>query len=113
MVGFAGLIGSGRTELWEAVLGLRRGHSALGEFDREWVRHNAVYVSEDRKGSGLHLDFSVEDNIALPWLGRFGSLFTNRGEVRQAAEEWRGKLAIKVPDVRDRVGSLSGGISKK
>lgn len=113
VVGFAGLIGSGRTELWEAVLGLRRGHSALGAFDREWVRHHAVYVSEDRKGAGLHLEFSVEDNIALPWLRRFGSVFTHGSEVRQAAEEWRGKLAIKVPDVRDRVGSLSGGNQQK
>ncbi len=113
VVGFAGLIGSGRTELWEAVLGLRRGHPALGTFDREWVKHHAVYVSEDRKGAGLHLDFSVEDNIALPWLGRFGGMFTNRGEVRQSAEIWRENLAIKVPDVRDRVGSLSGGNQQK
>jgi ribose transport system ATP-binding protein len=121
VLGFAGLIGSGRTELWESILGLRAEKFGTGSLDGgiaknrlvDWNDAGVVYVSEDRKGAGLHLDFSVEDNVALPWLSRFGRVMTNKKSVHAAADNWREKLSIKVPDVADRVGSLSGGNQQK
>lgn len=121
VLGFAGLIGSGRTELWESILGLRRENLGSGTLEgesvrrrlKEWNEAGVIYVSEDRKGAGLHLDFSVEDNVVLPWLSRFGKIVTGKKRVRDSAETWQEKLAIKVPSVGDRVGSLSGGNQQK
>jgi ribose transport system ATP-binding protein len=111
ILGFGGLIGSGRTELWESLLGLRA--LAVGWAMTFSVRSRAAYVSEDRKGAGLHLEFSAEDNIALPWLGSFGPIKTDRRAVRCVAEKWREELSIKVADVGDRLGTLSGGNQQK
>lgn len=123
VVGFAGLIGSGRTEAFESVLGLRSpiagvtaesaGQSrATGPF-RQWNNRGVVYISEDRKGAGLHLDFSIEDNIALPWLSRLGRVVPRRGRIRQHAGSWKEALSIKCLLVSDLVGSLSGGNQQK
>ncbi|MBX3115421.1 MAG: sugar ABC transporter ATP-binding protein [Fimbriimonadaceae bacterium] len=113
VLGFAGLIGSGRTELWEEICGLRPGELSQSKNYAGSISRGVVYVSEDRKGAGLHLEFSVQDNIVLPWLGKFGKAVTNRKEVQTCAEGWKEKLSIRVPTVASRVGSLSGGNQQK
>jgi len=113
VLGFAGLIGSGRTELWEEICGLRPGELSQSKNYAGSIANRVVYVSEDRKGAGLHLEFSVQDNIVLPWLGKFGKAVTSRKDVQSCAESWKEKLSIRVPDVATRVGSLSGGNQQK
>lgn len=122
IVGFAGLIGSGRTEMFESILGLRTAASFDTDWEGQpqgratfgvWNRRGAVYVSEDRKGAGLHLDFSVADNIALPWLSQMGRIATDQRRAESRAEHWREALSIKISSVADRVGSLSGGNQQK
>lgn len=113
VLGFAGLIGSGRTELWEELCSLRSGELAQMTNYKTSINRKVVYVSEDRKGAGLHLEFSVQDNIVLPWLGKFGKMITNRNQVQNCAESWKEKLSIRIPNVATRVGSLSGGNQQK
>lgn len=121
IVGFAGLIGSGRTELWEEALGLRAGSARLtlstgvAGFDRykQAMRAGVVYVSEDRKGAGLHLAHSIIKNIALPWLDRYSEIAVNRKRELSTAEKWRERLSIRAGDLSQPVAGLSGGNQQK
>ncbi len=69
--GFAGLVGAGRTELFEALVGVRalgagrveiEGESVKLKTPRDAMRHGFTYLSEDRKGRGLHVDMALKDN---------------------------------------------------
>ncbi len=121
IVGFAGLIGSGRTEVWEEALGLRSGSARLeleggiAGFDqyRAAMRAGVVYVSEDRKGAGLHLEQSIVHNVSLPWLARFSRLRINRPLERVATKKWRDRLSIRTSRLDAPVSGLSGGNQQK
>lgn len=115
--GLAGLIGSGRTETCEGIVGIRKGkgevvvdgvslrHASLSASQRAGL----VYVSEDRKGKGLVVDMSIEENIALACLRQL-----NTAAKRQAvAQKWIGDLKIKVGDPKLPMTSLSGGNQQK
>ena len=73
ILGFAGLVGAGRTELFEGILGLRPGHGAIKVEGRDLKLTNAhqgmeagiVYLSEDRKGKGLLLMQDLRMNLTL------------------------------------------------
>jgi ribose transport system ATP-binding protein len=117
VLGIAGLIGAGRTELLRAIFGLdpvRRGviqlkaHLGPASPAQQWARGLGL-VSEDRKMEGLALSLSIADNLALSSLPAF---------VRPAAlaawsETWIEKLAIRCRGPRQRVGDLSGGNQQK
>jgi ribose transport system ATP-binding protein len=122
ILGIAGLVGSGRTELVRAVFGLDRvksgevtvrhvsGPAAPGRR----IRQGVGLLSEDRKGEGLALDQSITDNLTYPWLRpyqRFG-LLNNRRRAASAAD-WLGKLNTRYRSPAQAVGELSGGNQQK
>ncbi len=125
VVGIAGLIGAGRTELCQSVFGKAYGTQISGELYKdgklislnsvsEAVRNGLAYVTEDRKGDGLVLSNSILRNITLSRLGfvsKHGVL--NADKEHEKAEEYREKLNIKTPSVEQLVNNLSGGNQQK
>jgi len=123
ILGLAGLVGSGRTELARAVFGvdpLRGGEIRLeGQpiriaTPRAAIEHGIYLVPEDRKSSGLLLDVSITENISLPDLASYLRFWLVR-TAREAenARRQRERLKIRAPDVATSVGSLSGGNQQK
>jgi ribose transport system ATP-binding protein len=123
ILGLAGLVGSGRTELARAVFGvdpLRGGEIRLeGEpiriaTPRTAIEHGIYLIPEDRKSSGLLLDVSIAENIALPDLKSYARLWlVNTAREIENARAQRERLKIRTPDVTTSVSSLSGGNQQK
>jgi ABC-type sugar transport system ATPase subunit len=121
ILGFAGLVGAGRTELARAVFGADRIDSGTIELDGQELHirgpQNAIeagigYLTEDRKGEGLALQLGVDQNITLAHLpARLG--FINLAEERRIARRRRDELNIRTPSIRRRVQVLSGGNQQK
>jgi ribose transport system ATP-binding protein len=123
VLGLAGLVGSGRTELLRAVFGLDRVVAgavriAAAEFgaptpDRYW-RHGVGMLSEDRKGEGLMLARSIADNLWLPTLGRRGrSGWLPGGALERDAAPHLQRFAVRCASAAQVVGELSGGNQQK
>ena len=123
IVGLAGLVGSGRTELAMTLFGLDTPLSGTISIDgrpaaipspRHAIRHGIYLVPEDRKRSGLVLEFPIVDNVTLASLPGFSRLgLPDRRAERGAAERQRSSLQIRTPDVDVEVRSLSGGNQQK
>ena len=125
VVGIAGLIGAGRTELCKSVFGRAYGTKISGQLliDGKEVYLNSVseaiqaglaYITEDRKGDGLVLSDSIKHNTTLARL----DFVSERGVVDvdkeyQSADEYKKKLGVKAPSVEQVVGNLSGGNQQK
>jgi ABC-type sugar transport system ATPase subunit len=124
IVGLWGLLGSGRTELARGLLGLDgvvTGEIAFAQ-DRalrailpQDLRQHTAFVTEDRRGEGLLLPFSVADNMALPNLAdmSFGPGLISRAKVRTLATRLIAQLSIKVSGPAQKAGTLSGGNQQK
>jgi ribose transport system ATP-binding protein len=121
ILGFAGLVGSGRTELMEGVVGLRTAHGRLtvrGKPTRirsleDASRLGLAYLTEDRKGHGLLLDQQMRPNLTLLGLDRFvHGLIDERAEDR-ALDKAIADFDIRAPDRAVLVGNLSGGNQQK
>ena len=127
ILGFAGLVGAGRSEVAQALFGVEpalEGTISIGGGEPLSIRsaqtaiNNGIYlVPEDRRETGLLLDWSIRDNISLPMLSRdaVGGPFqlVNRARETQVAQQERSSLNIKAPDVMTRAGNLSGGNQQK
>ena len=122
IVGLAGLVGAGRTELAEAIFGATpplgwevrvNGSPCRIRSPKEAMKHGIAYVSEDRKGVGLHLSLSVIDNITLANLRAYGDFMLSRQQERQAAGTWKQELDIRAGDLEDAVVNVSGGNQQK
>ncbi|WP_280156510.1 sugar ABC transporter ATP-binding protein [Piscinibacter sp. XHJ-5] len=124
ILGFAGLIGAGRTEVARAVFGadpVDAGSVRLGgvplqiRSPRDAIRHGIAYLSEDRKGEGLALGMTVAHNVSLANMravcGRLG--FIRFDEEEAAAQRYVQSLAIRTPTTRQPVRLLSGGNQQK
>jgi ribose transport system ATP-binding protein len=123
ILGLAGLVGSGRTELARALFGIDAllggrvhidGAPVNADSPRAAIERGLYFVPEDRKRSGLLLDVSIAENIALPNL----RAFARRGLVdsdreRRNAERHRRELDIRAPGVNTAAGLLSGGNQQK
>jgi len=124
ILGVAGLIGAGRTEIAMGLCGLRKlksGKVKLGERDvtpRSYVdsiTNGIVYLSEDRKGAGVFVDLSIAQNIsalALERVSQFGILISRVKERAQAAR-LGDSLNLKYGSLDDAVSTLSGGNQQK
>ena len=123
IVGLAGLLGAGRTELARLVFGADRpsrgrviiaGRDVTPKTPRQAIAAGVGFLPEDRKRHGLVLMRSVGENIGLPNLARWsrGGVVSLRTE-REAAERWIAELRIKTPHVAERVVRLSGGTQQK
>ncbi len=125
VVGIAGLMGAGRTELAMSVFGHSYGTNISGRLVKngqeikvanvhDAIRHGIAYATEDRKTYGLNLIETIRRNITASALGkvaRWGVVDRN-GETR-IAEQYRRDLNIKTPTVEAVVGKLSGGNQQK
>jgi ribose transport system ATP-binding protein len=122
VLGIAGLVGAGRTELLRMLFGLdsvRSGQIRLGAYVgpasplRRW-QQGAGMISEDRQGEGLAVKLSVADNVTLSNLRGFGPagiVLPMRQET--AAKRWIDRLGIRCRNPRDTVQTLSGGNQQK
>ena len=119
ILGFAGLIGAGRTEMAEAVCGLRAKSTGTVSIDGTPVRIKNVqdavnaglaYLSEDRKGTGLTLGMSIAQNMTLASLKK---RWIRPREEAVTARRRVADLKIKVGSIHDPVSSLSGGNQQK
>ena len=124
ILGFAGLMGAGRTELARAVFGADRidagevlvqGRKVSIRSPEDAVAHGIGYLSEDRKHFGLATGMDVETNIALASMKRFLSagFLIDQAAVESAGERYVRQLGIKTPSVRQQVRLLSGGNQQK
>jgi ribose transport system ATP-binding protein len=124
VLGVAGLMGAGRTELLESLFGWRRttkesrvtlnGRPLAVNDPRAAIKAGLAFVSEDRKAQGLALDLDVGGNITLAQLKRFTRLgFIQTAREEEAARESIARLGIKTPDARGAVANLSGGNQQK
>jgi ribose transport system ATP-binding protein len=121
ILGFAGLVGAGRTELARAVFGADRIDSGTVELEgrelnimnpQDAIEAGIGYLTEDRKSEGLALQLGVDQNITLAHLPtRFR--FINLVEERRIARRRRDELNIRTPSIRRSVQVLSGGNQQK
>jgi len=125
IVGFAGLMGSGRTELALSLFGNPKGYRTSGEMlvqgkkahlthPSKAIQAGMAYASEDRKAAGLILIQDVKQNITLANLREIADrgVVNNNAEIK-IAEEYRGSLNIKTPSIEQKVSNLSGGNQQK
>lgn len=123
ILGFAGLVGAGRSEVAQTIFGVDAPLAGTVSVDGAPVRISSpqdaiargIYlIPEDRRNSGLVLELLIRENITLPSLPRYASAgLIQFDEERKVAEEMRGKLNIKAPSVEARAGNLSGGNQQK
>ncbi|MFG6667796.1 sugar ABC transporter ATP-binding protein [Halomonas sp. HNIBRBA4712] len=122
VLGLAGLVGAGRTEIAEAIMGLRRKSAGEILIDGEPVTltsprdahaRGLAYLSEDRQGKGLQLSFSVTQNVTDLSLSRYTRGLIRHGQARARAEEYQARLSIKAARLAAPVGLLSGGNQQK
>ncbi|WP_431886287.1 multiple monosaccharide ABC transporter ATP-binding protein [Micromonospora wenchangensis] len=125
VVGIAGLMGAGRTELAMSVFGRSYGRDVRGRlFVRgrevrantvaQAIEHGIAYVTEDRKRFGLNLIDDVRRNVSAAALGRLARLgWVNGNEEIRVAEQSRRDMNIKTTSVMAVVGKLSGGNQQK
>jgi ribose transport system ATP-binding protein len=125
ILGFAGLVGAGRTEIAEALIGIRKASAGEIAFEgrrieihrtQDAVRHGLSYLSEDRQGSGVITGFTVTQNTTLVSLPRYSStafgLIAKKKE-KEAAGQYQKMFNIKTPSLDTRLENLSGGNQQK
>lgn len=125
IVGIAGLMGSGRTELAMSIFGKAYGKNITGQLFKDGrpiqnhtvnqaIENGFAYVTEDRKNYGLILMDDIKRNISLTGLGKLSSnmVVDDKKEIL-VAEEMRKKLKIKTPNIFQKTGNLSGGNQQK
>ncbi|MBU3114737.1 sugar ABC transporter ATP-binding protein [Clostridium lacusfryxellense] len=124
ILGFAGLMGSGRTEVARAIFGADaietgeifiKGNKVLIKSPGDAVKHGIGYLSEDRKQYGLTVGMDVESNIVLSTFNKFTGHFgwVNVSKTKAIAEKMVKDLRIKTPSISQKVKFLSGGNQQK
>ncbi|CAM3225138.1 sugar ABC transporter ATP-binding protein [Deinococcus saxicola] len=122
VLGFAGLVGSGRTELFEGLLGLRRhtarqvrvgGRPTRIDSPGRAAKAGVVYLSEDRKGKGLLVDFQLRPNLTLMTLEAYARPFLNIGAEERALEGAVKTYGIRTGRLDVPASALSGGNQQK
>jgi ribose transport system ATP-binding protein len=123
ILGFAGLIGSGRTEVMEAIFGVTPAVSGTMTLDgkpfvprksRDAIARGVFLAPEDRKRHGLVLPMSVAENTSLPNIGSYSRWgWLDRARERRVAEAEVARLKTRTPSIRQRVVNLSGGNQQK
>jgi ribose transport system ATP-binding protein len=122
ILGMSGLVGAGRTELSEAVFGVRsltagelllEGRSLRITSPADAIAAGVLLVPEDRRLYGLVLPESVGFNLSLPNLDRLGAYWISRSAERELQATWIERLRVKTPSAAQTVGLLSGGNQQK
>jgi inositol transport system ATP-binding protein len=124
ILGFAGLMGSGRTEIVEAIFGLGKldkgdiyvnGEKIQIKSCRDAIKIGIGLITDDRKYKGLIMPLSIEDNILLPNLRTYsrGGVLLNMKSMANTGEQYIRMLRIKTPSPKQLVSNLSGGNQQK
>jgi putative multiple sugar transport system ATP-binding protein len=125
IVGIAGLMGAGRTELAQSIFGNAKNYKLQGDLyvdgmpanykhTKDAIKAGIAYVTEDRKGNGLFLLQDIKNNISAGNLkGISSNGIINENEEIKVAEEYRTSLGIKTPSIQQLTGNLSGGNQQK
>ncbi len=123
ILGFAGLVGSGRTELMETIFGVTPAESGkmildgkpyLPRAPRDAIQRGVYLAPEDRKRHGLVLPMSVAENTSLPNVGSYNRWgWLDRATEKRVAETEVARLRTKTPSIRQKVVNLSGGNQQK
>ena len=123
IVGLAGLVGSGRTQLAECIFGLTakdsgeiliEGKHVEMDSPREAIEHSIAYLPEDRRKHGLILEMSIAENTTLSSLSKISDLGILRINIeKQSAGDFSRRLRVKAPSVETLAGNLSGGNQQK
>lgn len=123
ILGVAGLMGAGRTEIMRAIFGVDPHESGKLYFEgkeihiknpRDAIRHGFGFITENRKTEGLILDFSIERNIALPSEERLAqSHVINDNKEFDFSSELSKRLGVKAQDINLPASTLSGGNQQK
>jgi putative multiple sugar transport system ATP-binding protein len=125
IVGIAGLMGAGRTELAQSIFGNPAGYRLKGELfihgqkkqfnnTSDAIKAGIAYVTEDRKGNGLILIQDVKQNISISNLKEIAKNgVINQNEEINVGNDYRKSLNIKTPSIAQTVGNLSGGNQQK
>ena len=123
ILGFAGLVGAGRTETARALFGadphesgeiLINGKEVKIKSPNDAIKHGIAYLSEDRKQFGLVLGLDVDVNIALPNMEKYQKHgFIKFGKSEDNSRKMTELLKIKTPSIRQKVKLLSGGNQQK
>ncbi|MGM8211291.1 sugar ABC transporter ATP-binding protein [Virgibacillus sp. W0430] len=121
VLGIAGLLGSGKTELSKALFGLMKIQSGsvnlFGQTittPKQAIDAGISLVTDDRKGEGLILDLSVYENLLLPFYRKIAKAgILNKGKMDAVVQKWVKALQVKVHHPSVEVGTLSGGNQQK
>ena len=123
ILGVAGLIGAGRSEVARAIFGIEPPAAGTIRFESatltisgpdDAIRHGIFLVPEDRRSAGLVVDSSVRENVSLPALRRYARHgLVSAVEERQAAASVCSKLQVKAPSLEVKTATLSGGNQQK
>jgi ribose transport system ATP-binding protein len=124
IMGLAGLVGAGRTELLRVLFGVDRpsggqmhvaGRPVCWRSPRDAIAAGLALVPEDRKLAGLIVDMTVRQNVSLAglWRDRIAGVFLNHDRERTVTDEMIGRLHIRTPHARQVVRHLSGGNQQK
>ncbi|WP_191602696.1 sugar ABC transporter ATP-binding protein [Marinomonas algicola] len=122
VLGFAGLIGAGRTETAEAIMGLRKKDSGRIDVNGQTVeilsisdavQHNLAYLSEDRQGKGLIMNFDIPKNITLISLAAYVRGLIQHKKERAVARDYVQRFDIKAASINSNLANLSGGNQQK
>ena len=122
ILGFAGLVGAGRTEMFEGLLGLRPHSVGVLELDgrplrirnpRDAARQGLTYLSEDRKGKGLHVHFGLAENLTLMALKRYAAPWLDPAAERAALKTAVDEFGLRTGSLDIPASSLSGGNQQK
>ena len=123
VLGFAGLLGSGRSETARALFGIDRinkgtltikGHLVNLRNPAMAIKHRMAFCPEDRKSDAVVADLTVRENIVLALQGRIGMFkYIRRKKQNELANKYIQLLGIATPDAEKKIGELSGGNQQK
>ncbi len=122
ILGFAGLVGAGRTETFEGLLGLRKrsagavsmsGQPVTLNTPQQAVKLGVTYLSEDRKGKGLHVSMGLAQNLTMLMLEHYAHPLLDLQAERAAMAHAKDEFGIRTGNLAARARSLSGGNQQK
>ncbi|WP_186130861.1 sugar ABC transporter ATP-binding protein [Burkholderia gladioli] len=122
ILGIAGLVGAGRTEIMEMIFGMRPASGEVRVAGRpvairgphDAIAHGIGFATEDRKGQGLVAGMSIRENFSLTHLESYSPWqFVRRAEEARRCREFVRELGVKTPSIEQKVINLSGGNQQK
>ena len=123
VLGFAGLLGSGRSETAKALFGIDKissgtisikGNAVNLNNPAAAIKNRIAFCPEDRKSDGIVADLTIRENIILALQGRLGMFqYINKKKQREIADKYIKLLGIVTPDAEKKIGELSGGNQQK